>query len=129
MVEDLDDIDLVLKQFLTAPRRPKFLSKTEYKNYPKEPNKELYLSSAWYKSHWSYDKFLEILNNMMDEKNSFCCDIPYTCSLDHGLLLKEKIDEDRNSIGEVKFEMEYCGKPFATVYRNIYLKLVKFGED
>ncbi|MFU2417216.1 terminase large subunit domain-containing protein [Peptacetobacter sp. AB800] len=104
-----DDIDLVLKQFLTAPRRPKFLSKTEYKNYPKEPNKELYLSSAWYKSHWSYDKFLEILNNMMDEKNSFCCDIPYTCSLDHGLLLKEKIDEDRNSIGEVKFEMEYCG--------------------
>lgn len=46
-----DDIDLVLKQFLTEPRRPPFLSKPEYSNYPSEPNKELYLSSAWYKSH------------------------------------------------------------------------------
>lgn len=105
-----DDIDLVLKQFLTAPRLPKFLSKPEYKNnYPLEPNKELYLSSAWYKSHWSYDKFLDILIGSLDgSKNAFCCDIPYTCSLDHNLVLKEKIDEDRSSIGEVKFEMEYC---------------------
>ena len=106
-----DDIDFVLKQFLTAPRLPKFLSKPKYKNnYPLEPNKELYLSSAWYKSHWSYDKFLDILIGSLDgSKNAFCCDIPYTCSLDHNLVLKEKIDEDRSSIGEVKFEIEYCG--------------------
>lgn len=104
-----DDIDTVLKQFLTTPRMPNFLNKPKYKNYPKEPNKELYLSSAWYKSHWSYDKFLEILNGMLDGRKSFCCDIPYLCSLDHNLILKEKIDEDRISIGEVKFDMEYCG--------------------
>lgn len=40
------DINFVLKQFLTAPRKPPFMEKEEYKNYPLESNKELYLSSA-----------------------------------------------------------------------------------
>ena len=43
------------------------------------------------------------------KKNAFSCDIPYTCSLDHGILMQEKIDEDRKDIGEVAFLMEYCG--------------------
>lgn len=40
------DINFVLKQFLTAPRKPPFMYKEEYSDYPKESNKELYLSSA-----------------------------------------------------------------------------------
>lgn len=43
-----ENIDSVLKQFLTAPRMCPFMQKEEYKNYPPESNKELYLSSAWY---------------------------------------------------------------------------------
>jgi hypothetical protein len=42
-----ENLDSVLKQFLTAPRRPNFYEKPEYKDYPIEQNKELYLSSAW----------------------------------------------------------------------------------
>lgn len=103
------DIDSVLKQFLTSPRRPGFLKKDKYKNYPLEMNKELYLSSAWYKSHWSWDKFYDTTVDMCNGKNAFSCDIPYTCSLDHGILMQEKIDEDRKDIGEVAFLMEYCG--------------------
>ncbi|MCC0764805.1 hypothetical protein IR151_17565 [Clostridioides sp. ES-S-0006-03] len=104
-----NDIDTVLKQFLTDPRHPGFLDKPEYKDYPLEPNKELYLSSAWYKSHWSWDKFIDITKDMCSGKSAFSCDIPYICSLDNRLLLKEKIDEDRVDIGEVAFLMEYCG--------------------
>ena len=43
-----ENIDSVLKQFLTAPRMCPFMQKEEYKDYPPESNKELYLSSAWY---------------------------------------------------------------------------------
>lgn len=108
-VKKKDDIDSVLKPMLTAPRKPRFRFKPEYEHYPEEPNKELYLSSAWYKGEWSYDKFIETLKSMLDGKSHFCCDIPYLCSLDNGLVLKEKLEEDRRSIGKIKFDMEYCG--------------------
>lgn len=104
-----NDIDTVLKQFLTSPRRPGFLKKEKYKDYPLEMNKELFLSSAWYKSHWSWDKFYDTTEDMCNGKSAFTCDIPYICSLDHGILMQEKIDEDRRDIGEVAFLMEYCG--------------------
>lgn len=102
-------INSVLKQFLTNPRKPPFLEKPEYKDYPLEPNKEIYLTSAFLKSHWSYKKFLNITERMCQGKASFSCDIPYICSLDHKLLLKEKIEEDRVEIGEFSFLMEYAG--------------------
>lgn len=113
------DINFVLKQFLTAPRKPPFMEKEEYKDYPKEANKELYLSSAWLKSHWSWEKFEGITKRMCEGKSAFSCDIPYLCSLDHDLLLKEKIEEDKLQIGEIAYNMEYCGKPFATAHRNM----------
>ena len=47
---------------------------------------------------------------MLEGAKSFTCDIPYSCSIDHKLVLKEKIDEDRRDIGEHRFLMEYCGK-------------------
>ena len=115
------DINFVLKQFLTAPRKPPFMNKPEYADYPRESNKELFLSSAWLKSHWSWNKFETTVKSMCEGKSAFACDIPYICSLDHDLLLKEKIEEDKLQIGQVAFDMEYCGKPFATSYRNICL--------
>ena len=39
-------INTVLKQFLTAPRRPGFMDLPEYEDYPVESNKTIYLSSA-----------------------------------------------------------------------------------
>ena len=101
-------INTVLKQFLTNPRKPPFLEKPEYKDYPLESNKEIYLTSAFLKSHWSYNKFETITKRMCEGKPAFSCDIPYICSLDHKLLLKEKIEEDRQEIGEFSFLMEYA---------------------
>ena len=50
---------------------------------------------------------------MVEGKDAFCCDIPYECSLEHKLLTQEKIDMDREDIGEVRFMMEYEGKRFS----------------
>lgn len=43
---DLDILNSVAKPFLTNRRTCPFHSKPEYINYPKEPNKEIYISSA-----------------------------------------------------------------------------------
>lgn len=113
-------INSVLKQFLTKPRMPKFLEKEEYKDYPLEANKEIYLSSAWLKSHWSYEKFTSITEKMLKKKDAFSCDIPYVCSLDHKLLLPEKIEQDREEIGEFAFKMEYCGIWYGESERSLF---------
>ena len=42
-----DVLDKVMRPMLAATRTPKFMFKEEYKNYPKEQNKEIYLTSAW----------------------------------------------------------------------------------
>ena len=42
-------------------RMPKFMFKDKYKDYPVEQNKEIYLTSAWYKSHYAYEKFKAFL--------------------------------------------------------------------
>ncbi|MDY4127632.1 terminase large subunit domain-containing protein [Peptostreptococcus porci] len=100
-------LDQVLKPFLTNRRTPPFYFKPEYENYPKDSNKELYLSSAWLKSHWSWGKFNDIIKMMIDGKQAVAIDIDYHCSLDHGLITQEKIDEDRVALGEFSFDMEY----------------------
>lgn len=63
-------VDKVLRKFKAGQRRPNFYNKEEYSDkveenkakYPKEPNKEIYLSSAYYKYHWSWAKFKAFLN-------------------------------------------------------------------
>lgn len=50
-------IDSVLEKFLSAERLPPFMTKPKYKDYPKERNKQVYASSAYYKSNWGYTKF------------------------------------------------------------------------
>lgn len=52
---------------------------------------------------------------MCEGKSAFSCDIPYLCSLDHDLILKEKIEEDKLEIGQVAYDMEYCGKTICLV--------------
>ena len=102
------DANMVLKPMLTAPRRPPFLNKEKYSNYPLESNKELYLSSAYYRSSWVWDKFKTTITDMCNGKPAFTCAIPYICSLDHGILLREKLEQDRRDLGEIAFLMEYC---------------------
>lgn len=110
MVE-LDIINKVLRKFLTAPRSPKYLDKPEYKNKGlQERNKEIYLSSAFYKMHWSWSKFLSMFKAMTEGKQYFCCGLPYQLSVAEELLMKEQVldemsEEDFDPIAN-SMEME-----------------------
>ena len=92
---DLNIITMVLRKFLTAPRHPKFMDKEEYKDYPQERNQELYLSSAWMKSHWGFDKLKSFVAQLLDDnKKYFVCGLPYQISIKEGLLSREQVEDE-----------------------------------
>lgn len=69
------------------------------------------MSSGWYKYDWSYRKYKEIKEAMLKGEDGFVCSIPFTCSLEHGLLTKKKIkrEMEKESMSHASFLMEYCG--------------------
>lgn len=100
-------IDEVLKPMLNVVRIPKFTTKEEYSDYPQEANKTIYISSAWYKTHWIWDEFLSTFNLMLKNPNYFVATIPYQLSVFHKLLQKDKVEEDRKAYDKTTFDMEY----------------------
>lgn len=105
---DLDTINTVLRRFLTAPRLPNYLNNPEYAHLL-ERNKEIYMSSAWMKSHWSFDKAKAYVVNMLDDtKKYFICGLPYQISIKEGLLSREQIEDEmsESDFDAMKFSME-----------------------
>jgi len=107
-----DVIDMVLRKFLTLPRQPKYseLTKEERKKeYAKEKNKTLYLSSAYFVDHWSYLKCLDTCRAMLGEKKQFICGLPYQLSIKEGLLDAETVADEmaESDFSQLKFDMEY----------------------
>lgn len=91
---DKNTIDTVLRKFLTSRRHPKYLDKPEYKNYPQERTKELYASSCWYESHWSYELVRTYVVNMIRGRSYFCCAMPYQIAIKEGRLDKTKVEDE-----------------------------------
>lgn len=105
---DLNTINTVLRKFLTAPRHPGYLDKPEYAHL-QERNIEMYMSSAWYKSHWSYEKLKAYFANMLDDtKRYFCVGLPYQCAIREGLLSREQVEDEMSEadFDPTSFKME-----------------------
>lgn len=105
---DLDIINKVLRKFNISSRHPKYLDKPEYKHLI-ERNKELYMSSAWYKSHWSFDKVKAYCAALVDDaKKYFICGLPYELSICEGLLSAEQVADEmsEDDFSEISWEME-----------------------
>lgn len=105
---DLNIINTVLRKFLTAPRTPGYLDNPKYKHLA-ERNCELYMSSAWFKSHWSFQKLQAYFANMLDDtKRYFCCGLPYQLAIKEGLLQREQVEDEMSEadFDETSFRME-----------------------
>ncbi|WP_196032705.1 terminase large subunit domain-containing protein [Flavonifractor plautii] len=103
-----DIIDTILRKFLTNPRMPGYLKKPEYRHLA-ERNKTLYLSSAYFKDHWSYTKAEDNYRFMVDDKrNDFVCGFPYQLAIREGLLFEEDVADQmaESDFSEVKWSME-----------------------
>ncbi|MED4883898.1 hypothetical protein [Bacillus smithii] len=104
---DFSVITKVLRKFLAAPRSPKYLEKPEYAHL-KERNKEIYLSSCWLKSHWSYERMLAYFKAMMEGKKYFVCHLPYQLAIKEGLLMREQVLDEmsESDFDEIAWKME-----------------------
>ena len=105
---DLNTINTVLRKFLTAPRHPGYLDNPKYEHL-QERNIEMYMSSAWYKSHWSYEKLKAYYANMLDDtKRYFCCGLPYNLAIKEGLLSREQVEDEMSEadFDPTAFKME-----------------------
>lgn len=107
-----DTIDTVLKKFLTQRRTPRYeeLTDAERKSeYSKEKNLTLYLSSAFFKDHWSFTKCIDTFKAMIDDRRrQFVCGFPYQLSIEEGLLDAETVADEmaESDFSEVKWAME-----------------------
>ena len=87
-------INTVLRKFLTSPRQPKYLRKPEYAHL-QERNKEINMSSAYFKSSWAYKKAQSYTINFFDDtKRYFICGLPYQVSIREGLLSREQLQDE-----------------------------------
>ena len=87
-------INTVLRKFLTSPRQPKYLQKPEYAHL-QERNKEIYMSSAYFKSSWAYRKAQSYTLNFFDDsKKYFICGLPYQVSVREGLLSRSQLEDE-----------------------------------
>ena len=89
---DKDILEKVIRMFLTTNRQPPYLSKFEYAHLTEE-NKEIYISSAHYKSHWIWDKFKSFTDSMCKGKSYFVCGLNYELSIFHGLLSHKRVEQ------------------------------------
>ena len=74
-----------------------------------ERNKELYLSSAWFKHDWSWEKVKAFFESMTDGKSYFLCSLPYQLAIKEGLLMREQVEDE---MSESDFDEISCWQAF-----------------
>lgn len=106
-----DVVDTILSKFLTLRRMPVYSSLSEEernREYDKERNIIIYLSSAYFKDHWSYVKCLDAFDAMVNGRRQFVCGFPYQLAIKEGLLDKNRVADEMgdSDFSEVKWSME-----------------------
>lgn len=100
-------LDKVLRHFLTVNRFAPYMMKKEYRHLQEE-NKEIYISSAYYKTHWMYSKFLTFVDMMAKGERYFVCGLPWQLSVEHGILSKKRVEQmkQEEDYSEIDWHME-----------------------
>lgn len=100
----------VLRRFLASSRQPAYLEKPEYKNKQEylERNKEIFLTSAFYKFNWSYERFKVFKKAMLNFKKYFVCGFPYQIAIKENLVNKDQLLDElaEDDIDEIGWHME-----------------------
>ncbi|MED3976208.1 terminase family protein [Priestia megaterium] len=118
-----ETIDQILRPFLNVNRTPPYLQNPKYSHLSEE-NKEIYISSAWYKNHHIWDSFKSYLKNMIAGKDYFVAVLPWQLSVYHKLLSKKRVEQQRTEedFDEMSWAMEYEAL-FVGENENAYYKL------
>lgn len=105
-------VDTILKKFMNYRRMPQYSELTEEQRkaeYAKEKNLIMYLSSAYFKDTWAYDKCVDVFDAMVSgQKRQFICAFPYQLGLEEGMLDPEQILDEmsESNFNEISWRME-----------------------
>lgn len=104
---DIQVISKVLRKFLTTPRQAGYHANPEH-SHLQERNKEIYLSSCFYKSHWSWDRAQTYFKAMVEGKKYFICSLPYQLAIKENLLMKDQVLDEmsESDFDPIGWEME-----------------------
>lgn len=98
--------DRIMRPFLNVNRQPLFTKKPEYEGYPIEENKEIYLSSCYFKSTEAYEKFHHYVKAMLKGEDYFVLNTEYQLAVHHGLLSSARAEAMRKEMDSVSWAME-----------------------
>ena len=104
-----DVLNTVLRKFVSDERHPPYIDIPEYAQ-KRERNKQIYLTSAWFKDHWSYRKVEDFYKEMTNGKKFFVCGLPYQLSIKEGLYSAEQAYEEmsESTFNETGWDREMC---------------------
>ena len=119
-------IDTVLRKFKSSERRPDFFNLPQYsdnarvfkpkdwRKIEKEPNKEVYISSAYYKWHYSWGKFIAFFKSMCKGESYCVCGFPYQLPVSEGYYPLEQVREEmqEDDFDPIAFSIEMESKFF-----------------
>lgn len=117
---DKDIVDKVIKPMKKVLRMPPFRTLPEYstpeweeKINSSEENREIFISSAWYKHHWMYETMQTTRLSMQKSLDSnlplrrMALSLDYFVSIVAGLITKQAVEEDMETMDEATIQMEY----------------------
>lgn len=104
-------IDEVLSPMLFT-RQAEFLKNEEYVELIEEP-KEIFISSAWYKSHWMWDLIKILSNDMFERKNAVVIAMDYSIALKHNIKTRSFMRKEKKKLDNVSWAIEYENKMIA----------------
>jgi Terminase large subunit, T4likevirus-type, N-terminal len=118
-----ETLDQILRPFLNVNRTPPYLQNPKYKHLTEE-NKEIYISSAWYRNHWIWDSFKSYLNSMINGKDYFVAVLSWQLSVYHNLLSRKRVEQQtqEEDFDQMSWDMEYEAL-FVGENENAYFKL------
>lgn len=99
-------IDSVLSPFLVM-RQPDFLKEPEYAHLT-EPEKSIYISSAWYKSHWMWKDIVKPFAQEMIAGGRYCVyALDYSIAILHNIKSRDFMIHERKTHDPIYWLIEY----------------------
>ena len=98
-------IDSVISPFAIIRPVP-YLKYEEYADLVEEPT-EVYISSAWYASHWMNTLIQDTYKAMLKGEKQCVIGLDYSVSLKHKIKTKNQILKDKRKFDPITFRIEY----------------------
>ena len=98
-------IDSVLSPFLFI-RQADYLKLPEYSKMVEEP-KEVYISSAWYQSHWMWKLVQTLTKEMLTDQTSCVIAMDYSIALKHNIKTRNFLIKERKKFDPISWAIEY----------------------